>query len=50
MAHEGAPAKPQAAVPNPFRALLSTRGFVLLLVMNALNGAAYWPVRNWLVA
>jgi MFS family permease len=33
---------------NPFRALLSTRGFVLLLVMNALNGAAYWPVRNWL--
>ncbi len=33
---------------NPFRALLSTRGFVLLLLMNALNGAAYWPVRNWL--
>src|SRR5262245_39870497 len=33
---------------NPFRALLSTRGFVLLLAMNALNGAAYWPVRNWL--
>ena len=24
------------------------RGFVLLLMMNALNGAAYWPVRNWL--
>jgi MFS family permease len=24
------------------------RGFVLLLIMNALNGAAYWPVRNWL--
>jgi MFS family permease len=33
---------------NPFRALLSMRGFVLLLIMNALNGAAYWPVRNWL--
>ena len=33
---------------NPFRALLSTRGIVLLLIMNALNGAAYWPVRNWL--
>jgi MFS family permease len=33
---------------SPFRALLSTRGFVLLLAMNALNGAAYWPVRNWL--
>jgi MFS family permease len=33
---------------NPFRALLSSRGFVLLLVMNALNGAAYWPVRAWL--
>lgn len=33
---------------NPFRALLSMRGFVLLLFMNALNGAAYWPVRNWL--
>lgn len=33
---------------NPFRALLSARGVVLLLIMNALNGAAYWPVRNWL--
>lgn len=33
---------------NPFRALLSVRGFVLLLVMNSLNGAAYWPLRNWL--
>ena len=33
---------------NPFQALLTTRGFVLLLLMNALNGAAYWPVRNWL--
>jgi MFS family permease len=33
---------------NPFLALLAVRGFVLLLVMNALNGAAYWPVRNWL--
>jgi MFS family permease len=33
---------------SPFRALLSSRGFVLLLFMNALDGAAYWPVRNWL--
>jgi MFS family permease len=33
---------------NPFRTLLSVRGFVLLLIMNALNGAAYWPLRNWL--
>jgi predicted MFS family arabinose efflux permease len=28
--------------------LLSAQGFLLLLVMNLLNGAAYWPVRNWL--
>lgn len=28
--------------------LLSTPGFLLLLTMNLLNGAAYWPVRNWL--
>ena len=43
---------PAAPLPtpstNPFAALLSTRGFVLLLFMNLLNGAAYWPVRNWL--
>ena len=43
-----APAPLSAPAPNPFRALLSSRGFVLLLMMNALNGAAYWPVRNWL--
>jgi MFS family permease len=41
------PAKPQAAF-TPFIALFSSAGFVLLLVMNTLNGAAYWPVRNWL--
>jgi MFS family permease len=47
--HALPPAAPVLApARNPFRALLSTRGFVLLLVMNALNGAAYWPVRNWL--
>jgi MFS family permease len=40
-------AKPPPA-SNPFFALLSSRGFVLMLMMNALNGAAYWPVRNWL--
>jgi MFS family permease len=28
--------------------LFTTRGFVMLLVMNALVGAAYWPLRNWL--
>jgi MFS family permease len=39
---------PAPPLGNPFRALFSTRGFALLLVMNALNGAAYWPVRNWL--
>jgi MFS family permease len=31
-----------------FAALLTAQGFVLLLCMNALNGAAYWPLRNWL--
>ncbi|MBA2125225.1 MFS transporter [Hyphomicrobium methylovorum] len=31
-----------------FQALLSTPGFRFLLAMNLLNGAAYWPVRNWL--
>ncbi len=42
------PAAPPFAPVNPFRALLSVRGFVFLLVMNALNGAAYWPLRSWL--
>lgn len=46
--HALPPAAPLPPAPNPFAALLSTRGFVLLLLMNALNGAAYWPVRNWL--
>ncbi|AGK58460.1 major facilitator superfamily protein [Hyphomicrobium denitrificans 1NES1] len=31
-----------------FKSLLTTRGFLFLLAMNLLNGAAYWPVRNWL--
>ena len=31
-----------------FTALLATRSFRLLLAMNLLNGAAYWPLRNWL--
>ena len=31
-----------------FSTLLSTPGFLLLLAMNVLDGAAYWPVRNWL--
>lgn len=38
----------QAAVGGAFRTLLTTPGFLLLLGMNLLNGAAYWPVRNWL--
>jgi MFS family permease len=46
--HYTPPAVPLATPGNPFRALLSARGFVLLLAMNALNGAAYWPLRNWL--
>jgi MFS family permease len=33
---------------HAFRSLLTTRGFLFLLAMNLLNGAAYWPVRNWL--
>jgi len=28
--------------------LLLAPGFLLLLLMNVLDGAAYWPVRNWL--
>jgi predicted MFS family arabinose efflux permease len=39
---------PEPATAGAFRALLTTPGFVLLLCMNALNGAAYWPLRNWL--
>src|SRR5581483_11703970 len=34
--------------PAAFVALLTAPGFLLLLGMNLLNGAAYWPVRNWL--
>ena len=38
-----------AARPAPaFADLLSTKSFQLLLAMNLLNGAAYWPLRNWL--
>lgn len=38
-----------AFVPRgAFAVLLTTQGFVLLLCMNALNGAAYWPLRSWL--
>jgi predicted MFS family arabinose efflux permease len=35
-------------ISSAFRSLLTTRGFLFLLAMNLLNGAAYWPVRNWL--
>ncbi len=38
---------PSAAVA-PFASLLLAPGFLLLLAMNVLDGAAYWPVRNWL--
>lgn len=37
-----------APLAGAFRSLLTTRGFQFLLAMNLLNGAAYWPVRNWL--
>jgi MFS family permease len=40
-------ARPSAGA---FSSLLTTRGFLFLLAMNLLNGAAYWPVRNWLPA
>jgi MFS family permease len=39
---------PPAPVAGAFASLLTTQGFVLLLCMNALNGAAYWPLRSWL--
>jgi predicted MFS family arabinose efflux permease len=41
-------ASPPAAFTTAFKSLLTTRGFQFLLAMNLLNGAAYWPVRNWL--
>src|SRR5438067_5129677 len=44
----GAWGSPGTAPRGAFAALLTTRGFVLLLLMNALNGAAYWPLRSWL--
>jgi len=31
-----------------FAVLLTTPSFLFLLGMNLLNGAAYWPLRNWL--
>jgi predicted MFS family arabinose efflux permease len=46
--HEPDAAPPPDTSDGAFRALLTTPGFVLLLCMNALNGAAYWPLRNWL--
>jgi predicted MFS family arabinose efflux permease len=48
---EIAPTITETSVPPlslAFRSLLTTRGFLFLLAMNLLNGAAYWPVRNWL--
>ena len=43
-----AEASPSAAFTTALKSLLTTRGFQFLLAMNLLNGAAYWPVRNWL--
>jgi len=42
--------RPPSTLPNAgaFASLLATPGFLFLLAMNLLNGAAYWPVRNWL--
>jgi len=48
---EGIPNQSAALSPpsiGAFASLLTTRGFLFLLAMNLLNGAAYWPVRNWL--
>ncbi|MBY0512940.1 MAG: MFS transporter, partial [Gemmataceae bacterium] len=47
----GGDAYPRAGArgsPGAFATLLTTPGFLLLLGMNLLNGAAYWPLRNWL--
>jgi predicted MFS family arabinose efflux permease len=44
----GGDRQPAPAEPGAFASLLSTPGFLFLLAMNLLNGAAYWPVRNWL--
>jgi len=41
-------ALPSTPLADAFKSLLTTRGFLFLLAMNLLNGAAYWPVRNWL--
>lgn len=42
--------QPALALPRlgAFKTLLTTRSFLFLLGMNLLNGAAYWPLRNWL--
>jgi len=37
-----------AAPPHAFGALLASRSFLLLLLVNALVGAAFWTIKNWL--
>ena len=44
----GAGEGPRPALREVLVTLLTTRGFVLLLVVNALVGSAYWTLRNWL--
>ena len=49
-AEEPAPADEPVAKPAlgaALATLLTTRGFVMLLAMNALVGLAYWTLRNW---
>jgi predicted MFS family arabinose efflux permease len=48
VARDVSPSKNGKGFTASFAVLLSTSGFLLLLGMNLLNGAAYWPLRNWL--
>jgi MFS family permease len=45
---QGSAGETPAVQAGVFVALLTSSGFVLLLCMNSLNGAAYWPLRGWL--
>ncbi len=47
-AEDAQPRKTALAPPGAFASLLTTPSFLFLLGMNLLNGAAYWPLRNWL--
>ena len=47
LASPDGPVKP-VRLGETFRALLGTRSFLILLAMNALVGAAFWTIKNWL--